>query len=70
MSNFKFHTIETAPEGSKAILEGAQKQMGMILAFTQLWLSLQKYLMRTKSCISSSRIAPSTQKSSPLCGKP
>lgn len=30
MSNFKFHTIETAPEGSKAILEGAQKQMGMI----------------------------------------
>ncbi|MEF1228714.1 carboxymuconolactone decarboxylase family protein, partial [Vibrio fortis] len=30
MSNFKFHTIETAPEGSKAILEGAQQQMGMI----------------------------------------
>ena len=28
MSNFKFHTIETAPEGSKAILEGATETDG------------------------------------------
>ncbi len=30
MSNFKRHTVETAPQASKAILEGAQKQMGMV----------------------------------------
>ena len=30
MSQFKFHTTETAPEGSKEILEGAKKQMGSI----------------------------------------
>ncbi|MDA0154764.1 carboxymuconolactone decarboxylase family protein [Vibrio chagasii] len=30
MSEFKLHTVESAPEKSKAILEGAQKQMGMI----------------------------------------
>ncbi len=30
MSEFKFHTLETAPEGSKAILEGAVAQMGTI----------------------------------------
>ncbi|PSW13196.1 carboxymuconolactone decarboxylase [Photobacterium rosenbergii] len=30
MSDFKLHTVETAPAKSKAILEGAQKQMGMV----------------------------------------
>lgn len=30
MNEFKLHTVESAPEKSKAILEGAQKQMGMI----------------------------------------
>lgn len=30
MSTFTLHTVETAPESSKAILEGAQKQMGAI----------------------------------------
>jgi len=30
MSEFKFHTLETTPEGSKAILEGAVAQMGTI----------------------------------------
>ncbi|GHA18848.1 hypothetical protein GCM10008090_30600 [Arenicella chitinivorans] len=30
MSKFTFHTIETAPEDSKAILEGAKKQMGLV----------------------------------------
>ena len=30
MSDFKLHTVETAPVKSKAILEGAQKQMGMV----------------------------------------
>ncbi|MEF1288783.1 carboxymuconolactone decarboxylase family protein [Vibrio sp. M260118] len=30
MSDFTKHTVETAPEASKAILEGAQKQMGAI----------------------------------------
>ncbi|GHE77623.1 carboxymuconolactone decarboxylase family protein [Thalassotalea profundi] len=30
MSQFKFHTIETAPEGSKEILKGAEKQIGVI----------------------------------------
>ncbi len=30
MKEFTLHTVETAPEKSKAILEGAQKQMGMI----------------------------------------
>ncbi|GAL13394.1 macrophage infectivity potentiator-related protein [Vibrio astriarenae] len=30
MSKFTLHTVDTAPEKSKAILEGAQKQMGMI----------------------------------------
>lgn len=30
MSNFTLHTIETAPAESKAILEGAQKQMGVV----------------------------------------
>ena len=30
MSNFKSHTLETAPEKSKAALEGAVKQMGVI----------------------------------------
>ncbi|MBN1987739.1 MAG: carboxymuconolactone decarboxylase family protein [Prolixibacteraceae bacterium] len=30
MTTFKLHTIETAPEGSKAILEGALKQNGFI----------------------------------------
>lgn len=30
MSNFKLHTIESAPEQSKEILEGAQKSMGAI----------------------------------------
>ena len=30
MSEFKLHTVESAPEKSKAILEGAQKQMGMV----------------------------------------
>ena len=28
--NFEFHTIESAPEGSKEILEGARKKMGFI----------------------------------------
>jgi len=30
MSEFKIHTVDTAPEGSKAILEGAISQMGVI----------------------------------------
>ena len=30
MSKFRFHTVETAPEKSKAMLEGAKKQMGSI----------------------------------------
>ncbi|WP_163134100.1 carboxymuconolactone decarboxylase family protein [Agarivorans sp. Alg241-V36] len=30
MSNFTLHTAESAPEKSKAILEGAQTQMGMV----------------------------------------
>lgn len=30
MKDFTLHTAETAPQKSKAILEGAQKQMGMI----------------------------------------
>ncbi|MCL1051479.1 carboxymuconolactone decarboxylase family protein [Shewanella abyssi] len=30
MSNFKLHTVETAPAKSKPILEGAAKQMGAI----------------------------------------
>ncbi|QIA65115.1 carboxymuconolactone decarboxylase family protein [Vibrio astriarenae] len=30
MRKFTLHTVDTAPEKSKAILEGAQKQMGMI----------------------------------------
>lgn len=30
MSEFKIHTVETAPAGSKAILEGAVKQMGVV----------------------------------------
>jgi uncharacterized peroxidase-related enzyme len=30
MTQFKLHTIETAPEGSKGILEGALKQNGFI----------------------------------------
>ncbi|WP_394150113.1 carboxymuconolactone decarboxylase family protein [Vibrio maritimus] len=30
MNNFKLHTVDSAPEKSKAILEGAQKQMGMV----------------------------------------
>lgn len=30
MSKFTFHTVETAPEDSKAILEGAAKQMGRV----------------------------------------
>ena len=30
MSEFKIHTVETAPADSKAILEGAVKQMGVV----------------------------------------
>ncbi len=30
MSDFKFHTVETAPAESKPILEGAVKQMGVV----------------------------------------
>ncbi|QDG35365.1 carboxymuconolactone decarboxylase family protein [Alteromonas mediterranea] len=30
MSKFTLHTVETAPEKSKAILEGAKKQMGVV----------------------------------------
>ena len=30
MSKFTLHTIDTAPEESKTILEGAVKQMGVI----------------------------------------
>ncbi len=30
MSKFTFHTVETAPEKSKAMLEGAVKQMGAV----------------------------------------
>ncbi|MFQ3175756.1 MAG: alkylhydroperoxidase family enzyme [Psychromonas sp.] len=30
MSNFKIHTIESAPAESKTILEGAKKQMGVV----------------------------------------
>lgn len=30
MNNFKLHTVDSAPAKSKAILEGAQKQMGMV----------------------------------------
>lgn len=30
MSNFKSHTVDTAPAGSKPILEGAIKQMGVV----------------------------------------
>ena len=30
MTTFTVHTIESAPEGSKKMLEGAQKQMGRI----------------------------------------
>lgn len=30
MSNFKIHTVETAPEASKEILTGAQKSLGFI----------------------------------------
>jgi alkylhydroperoxidase family enzyme len=30
MSQFTLHSVETAPEGSKAILEGAKQQMGTI----------------------------------------
>ncbi|NKF50389.1 carboxymuconolactone decarboxylase family protein [Shewanella sp. WXL01] len=30
MSNFTFHTVETAPEKSKPMLEGALKQMGAV----------------------------------------
>ena len=30
MTQFTSHTVETAPEESKAILEGAVKQMGVV----------------------------------------
>jgi len=30
MTKFEIHTIETAPENSKELLEGAQKQLGFI----------------------------------------
>lgn len=30
MKNFNIHTVESAPKGSKAVLENAQKQFGMI----------------------------------------
>jgi hypothetical protein len=30
MTTFKTHTIESAPAGSKAILEGARKQLGFV----------------------------------------
>lgn len=30
MTNFKLHTLETAPEGSKETLSGALKQNGFI----------------------------------------
>ncbi|MCL1115491.1 carboxymuconolactone decarboxylase family protein [Shewanella basaltis] len=30
MTDFTIHTVDTAPEGSKAMLEGAKKQMGMV----------------------------------------
>lgn len=30
MSQFKIHTAETAPEGSKELLQGAEKQLGFI----------------------------------------
>ena len=30
MSKFTFHTVESAPEKSKPLLEGAVKQMGAI----------------------------------------
>ena len=30
MSNFKIHSVESAPEQSKLILEGAKKQMGRV----------------------------------------
>ena len=30
MTAFTIHTVDTAPEGSKAMLEGAKKQMGMV----------------------------------------
>ena len=30
MSEFKLHSVESAPEASKAILEGAQQRMGGI----------------------------------------
>ncbi|MFA0070579.1 carboxymuconolactone decarboxylase family protein, partial [Vibrio breoganii] len=30
MTNFKIHSVESAPEQSKPILEGAAKQMGRV----------------------------------------
>ena len=30
MTAFTIHTVDTAPEDSKAMLEGAKKQMGMV----------------------------------------
>ena len=30
MSNFKIHSVESAPEQSQPILEGAKKQMGRV----------------------------------------
>ena len=30
MTNFTIHNVETAPEGSKKMLEGTKKQMGMV----------------------------------------
>lgn len=42
MSDFKLHTVETAPAKSKAILEGAQKQMGMVPGLYSVMLSHRK----------------------------
>ncbi|MBW6536708.1 MAG: hypothetical protein K0B11_17005 [Mariniphaga sp.] len=36
MTQFKLHTLETAPEGSKGILEEAQKQNGFIPNFNHI----------------------------------
>lgn len=33
MSEFKLHSVESAPEGSKAILASAQKEMGIVPGF-------------------------------------
>ena len=69
MTTLKVHNLETAPDGSKALLEQSLKSNGVIPGLHGYWPEHQEFLRLTRHCINCFRNPRSTKKNQQLYGR-